>query len=55
MKALVYTGPNTMRYRDEPEPAAAGGEVVVEVEAVGICGSDLHAFHGRDPRRVPPL
>lgn len=55
MKALVYTGPNTMRYRDEPDPVAGTGEVVVEVDAVGICGSDLHAFHGRDPRRVPPL
>ena len=55
MKALVYTAANTMRYREEPEPAAGGGEVVVEVEAVGICGSDLHAYHGRDPRRVPPL
>jgi alcohol dehydrogenase len=55
MKALVYTAPNTMHYRDEPEPAAGSGDVVIEVDAVGICGSDLHAFHGRDPRRVPPL
>jgi 2-desacetyl-2-hydroxyethyl bacteriochlorophyllide A dehydrogenase len=55
MKALVYTAPNTMRYRDEPDPVAGAGEVVIEVDAVGICGSDLHAFHGHDPRRVPPL
>lgn len=55
MKALVYTGPNEMIYRDEPQPAAAAGEVLIRVDAVGICGSDMHAFHGRDPRRVPPL
>ena len=55
MKALVYTGPNTMRYRDEPDAVAGAGEVVIDVDAVGICGSDLHAYHGRDPRRVPPL
>ncbi|MEP7064112.1 MAG: alcohol dehydrogenase catalytic domain-containing protein [Betaproteobacteria bacterium] len=55
MKALVYTAPNTMRYRDEADPARGAGEVVIEVEAVGICGSDMHAFHGHDPRRVPPL
>ena len=29
--------------------------MVIRVDAVGICGSDMHAFHGRDPRRNPPL
>ena len=54
MKALVYTAPNELVYRDEPEPPYEAGEVLVRVEAVGICGSDMHAYHGRDPRRVPP-
>ncbi|MEP6657924.1 MAG: alcohol dehydrogenase catalytic domain-containing protein [Betaproteobacteria bacterium] len=55
MKALVYTAPHTMTYRDEPDPVARAGEVVIEVDAVGICGSDMHAYHGQDPRRSPPL
>lgn len=55
MKALVYTGPNTVVYRDEPDPVVEAGEVLVRVEAVGICGSDMHAFHGHDTRRPPPL
>ena len=55
MKALVYTNPNEVTYRDEPEPRRAAGEVVLDIDAVGICGSDMHAFHGRDPRRNPPL
>jgi alcohol dehydrogenase len=55
VKALVYTGPQSLAYRDEPDPQAANDEVVIEVEAVGICGSDMHAWHGHDPRRVPPL
>ena len=55
MKALVYTRPNEVTYRDEPEPRPAAGEVVIGIDAVGICGSDMHAFHGRDPRRNPPL
>jgi alcohol dehydrogenase len=55
MKALVYTAPNEMTFRDEPEPAPAAGEVVLRIDAVGICGSDMHAYHGHDPRRVPPL
>jgi threonine dehydrogenase-like Zn-dependent dehydrogenase len=55
MKALVYTGPNRLELRDEPEPPPIGGEVLVRVEAVGICGSDMHAYHGHDGRRPAPL
>lgn len=55
MKALVYTGPNALVFRDEPEPVPRAGEVLVRVEAVGICGSDMHAYHGHDSRRPAPL
>ena len=54
MKALVYTDTNQVIYRDEPDPVLAPGDVLVKVEATGICGSDMHAYHGKDPRRVPP-
>jgi alcohol dehydrogenase len=55
MKALVYTGPLTMAYRDEPDPLPGSDEAVLAIDAVGICGSDMHGYHGHDPRRVPPL
>jgi 2-desacetyl-2-hydroxyethyl bacteriochlorophyllide A dehydrogenase len=55
MKALVYTAPNTVGYRDVPVPVPGPGEVLVRVDAVGICGSDMHAYHGHDERRPPPL
>src|SRR5690349_123687 len=55
MKAIVYTGPNSLELRDEPEPTPASDEVLVRVEAVGICGSDMHAYHGHDSRRPAPL
>jgi 2-desacetyl-2-hydroxyethyl bacteriochlorophyllide A dehydrogenase len=55
MKALVYTQPNEVQLLDRPMPQAADGEVVLQIEAVGICGSDLHAWHGHDPRRQPGL
>ena len=55
MKALVYTQPNEVRLLDRDAPIAAPGEVVVRIDAVGICGSDLHAYHGHDPRRNPGL
>ncbi|GMU73620.1 MAG: alcohol dehydrogenase catalytic domain-containing protein [Burkholderiales bacterium] len=55
MKALIYTAPNEMTLMDAPRPALVDGEVVLRVDAVGICGSDMHAFHGHDPRRKPGL
>lgn len=55
MKALVYTGQNSLVARDEPDPVPEREEVLVRVEAVGICGSDMHAYHGHDARRPPPL
>ncbi len=55
MKALVYTQPNEVQLLECPLPDAAPGEVVLKIEAVGICGSDMHAYHGHDPRRKPGL
>lgn len=55
MKALVYLGANSLELRDVPVPVPEAGEVLVRVEAVGICGSDMHAYHGHDSRRPPPL
>jgi len=55
MKALVYTQPEEMQLLERDAPQAAPGEVVLRIDAVGICGSDMHAFHGHDPRRKPGL
>jgi threonine dehydrogenase-like Zn-dependent dehydrogenase len=55
MRALVYTGPEALELRDAPDPAPVPGEVALTVEAVGICGSDMHAFLGHDERRPAPL
>jgi alcohol dehydrogenase len=55
MKALVYTAPEVIELKVEPDPAPAAGEALVRVDAVGICGSDMHAWHGHDERRVPPM
>lgn len=55
MKALVYTQPNEVQLHERPEPELADGEVVLRIDAAGICGSDMHAYHGHDPRRKPGL
>ncbi|RYG93124.1 galactitol-1-phosphate 5-dehydrogenase [Loktanella sp. IMCC34160] len=55
MKALVYTGVETLAYQDAADPAPAKGEVLIRVDSVGICGSDMHAYLGHDARRPAPL
>lgn len=54
MKAMVFTAPSVVEMQDVPEPSVGAGEVLVHVEASGICGSELHGI--RKPGfRVPPL
>jgi threonine dehydrogenase-like Zn-dependent dehydrogenase len=55
MKALVYVGPERMEVRDLPTPVPREGEVLLEVSAAGICGSDIHGFRGHSERRRPGL
>ena len=55
MKALVYTGPETLEYSEVADPLVPDGYDLVRVEAVGICGSDMHAYLGHDERRPAPL
>jgi len=54
MKALVYTGANAAEIRDVAVPVADAGNSIVDISFCGICGSDMHAWHGHDERRVPP-
>ena len=55
MKALVLEEYNKLVYKDFPDPVLADDEVLVKVEAVGICGSDVHGMDGSTGRRIPPL
>lgn len=55
MKALIYDGVETLGFRDAADPVPASGEEVLRIDAVGICGSDMHAYLGHDARRPAPL
>jgi L-iditol 2-dehydrogenase len=55
MKALLYTKPYCLEYSDFPDPAAGDDEILINVKACGICGSDVHGFTGKTGRRIPPL
>lgn len=50
MKTIVLETPGQFRLTDTTEPGMPGpGEALVRVKRVGICGTDLHAFRGRQP------
>jgi len=55
MKALVLAEYNRLQIQDLPDPRAGEGEVLVEVRACGICGSDVHGMDGSTGRRIPPI
>ena len=55
MKALVYTAPEALEYRDVPDPIPGQDHHLIRIESVGICGSDMHAYLGHDARRPAPL
>ena len=55
MRALVYTDTQKLIYKEENNPKIIDGESIIKITASGICGSDMHAYHGKDNRRVPPL
>src|SRR5262245_33062688 len=55
MKALVYEGAWQMPLRELEAPVPEDDDVIVAVQAVGICGSDVHGFMGVTGRRKPPI
>ena len=55
MKALVLEEYNKLVYKDVNDPIVSESEVLVEIKAVGICGSDIHGFDGSTGRRIPPM
>ncbi|WDQ19203.1 galactitol-1-phosphate 5-dehydrogenase [Rhodopirellula sp. P2] len=55
MKALLLTEYKNMQVTDVDEPEVGPDDVLVQVEACGICGSDIHGYDGSTGRRIPPL
>lgn len=50
MRAITYDGPFHLKVREKPYPAIEHPQdAIVKVTATGICGSDLHLFHGMIP------
>jgi len=46
---VVCEAPGTLKAEDRPMPVPAPGEVLLRVKRVGVCGTDLHIYAGRQP------
>lgn len=55
MKSLVWKDANLMEMETKVKPNIEDNEVLVKVEAVGICGSEIEGYLGHNSLRVPPL
>jgi L-iditol 2-dehydrogenase len=55
MKALLLSQYRQLEITELPRPDPGPSEVLVRVEACGICGSDVHGYDGSSGRRIPPI
>ena len=55
MKVIQVNKPGELVIIDKPEPTSPGSaEAIVRIKAAGICGSDVHIFHGKNPFAIYP-
>ncbi len=51
----VMTQPGVIEFREVEKPAAGRGEILLKVMKIGICGSDIHVYHGKHPFTKYPV
>lgn len=55
MLQQVMTAPGHIEFREAPVPAPNAGEVLVKIMKIGVCGSDIHVYHGEHPFTKYPV
>ena len=55
MKAMLLSEYKKLDIVDMPMPEVGPNDLLVQVKACGICGSDIHGWDGSSGRRIPPL
>jgi L-iditol 2-dehydrogenase len=55
MRQAVMTAPGRIEFRQVQKPVPGEGEVLVRVRRIGICGSDIHVYHGLHPYTSYPV
>ena len=55
MKRATMIAPGRIEIHDVPVPSPGPGEVLLRVKRIGVCGSDIHVFHGKHPYTSYPV
>jgi len=55
MKQAVMTSPGKIEFREVPIPVPGPTEVLVRMKRIGVCGSDIHVYHGKHPLTPYPV
>ena len=55
MKQAIMTAPGEIRIQDIPMPTPGSGEVLLRIQRIGVCGSDVHVYHGKHPYTSYPV
>ncbi len=55
MLQQVMTAPGVIEFREIETPVPKAGEVLVKIQKIGICGSDIHVYHGKHPFTKYPV
>ena len=56
MRQAIMISPGVIEHREIPKPESVGpGEVMLKIERIGVCGSDIHVFHGEHPATPYPV
>src|ERR1700684_3418831 len=55
MRAIVLDRPGSFRVAEVPDPTPGEGQIVVKVDACGICGTDIHIMDGEFPPTPYPI
>lgn len=49
MRQAVMTSPGKIEFRRVEKPEPKAGEVLIRIQRIGVCGSDIHVYHGLHP------
>jgi L-iditol 2-dehydrogenase len=55
MKQAVMTAPGQIQFRDVEKPTPKDDEVILQTQRIGVCGSDIHVYHGMHPYTSFPV
>ncbi len=55
MKQAVMPAPGKIEFRNVGQPTCQDDEVLVQIKRIGVCGSDIHVYHGQHPYTTYPV